>query len=751
MPASIDSHPSETRARALVRTALALLGLLAAAAGLHADASSPPSEPPEARAARGSAAPVVDGDVLKDPAWAGVPVLTGFWQITPDAGAPASQPTEVRILFTDDTLYFGVVCHDGEPSGIVVNESRRDSDLGETDSFQIILDTYLDRQNGFVFGTNPTGLEYDGQVTNEGQGGGVTPGAGSSLGGFNKNWDASWTVRARVGEFGWSAEFAIPFATLRYDRARAPVWGLNLQRNIRRRNERAFWAPLPRQYDLYRLSRAGTLAGLEPPRQRNLKLSPYVLGKTSESPAQGLAQDATGDAGGELKWSVTPSLALDLTVNTDFAQVEVDEQQINLDRFNLFYPEKRPFFLENAGFFTMGTPGEVDLFFSRRIGIGPAGEVVPILGGARLSGKLAGLNVGLVEMQTRAVPGIPASNFAAARVSRELPNRSRVGALFVNRSGTGADAPPADSNQTYGLDARWGIGRYGAVEGYVAKTSTPGLTGADHAFQLQARLDSPAWDLAALYTEVGESFNPEVGFLARKGYRKPEGRVMFRYRPQDFLGLLELRPHVSYRGFFKPDGFLESGFLHVDNHWEWKSGWELHTGVNVTEEGVIQPFEIYPGIDVSPGSYENAEVQLVGITNQGAPLSLEARLVAGGFFGGSRASTSAALRGRLGDSFNAYLDYSRNDVSLPEGRFVTNLLKLRLSYSFTPRLYVQALVQYNDVIDNWSTNLRLGWLQTANTGLFVVYNENRDPERGGVGLRDRSFTVKYSHMFDLLD
>jgi hypothetical protein len=736
------------------RGSLAAGLLLAAAALAGADTTAratAPAEPPEAVATRGAAAPAVDGDVLADPAWTAVPALSGFWQIAPDAGAPASQPTEVRILYTDDTLYFGVVCHDREPGGIVVNESRRDSELTDTDSFQIILDTYRDRQNGFVFGTNPAGLEYDGQVTNEGEGGGVTPGLGSSLGGFNKNWDASWTVRTRTGDFGWSAEFAIPFSTLRYDRSKAPVWGLNFQRNIRRRNEQSFWAPLPRQYDLFRLSRAGSLAGLEPPRQRNLKLSPYALGSVSESPATGVPRDTQGEVGGEVKWSVTPSLALDATVNTDFAQVEVDEQQINLDRFNLFYPEKRPFFLENAGFFTLGTPGEVDLFFSRRIGIGPAGEIVPILGGARLSGKAKGWNVGLVDMQTRSIEGVPASNFAAARVSRELPNRSRVGAIFVNRSGTGGTAPPDDDNQTYGADARWGIGRYGALEGYAAKTRTPGLRGSDHAYNVQASLNAPAWDLFAGFTEVGENFNPEVGFLRRSGYRKPEGLVMYRYRPNDFLGLLELRPHVSYRGFFKPDGFQESGFLHMDNHFEWKSGWELHTGVNLTREGVLKAFEIYPDVTVAPGTYDNAEVMLVGITNQGAPLSLEARLTAGGFFGGSRVSTTAALRGRVGESFNAYVDLSRNDVSLPEGHFVTNLLKLRLSYSFTPRLYLQALVQFNDVIDNWSTNLRLGWLQTANTGLFVVYNENRDPTSGGSGLRDRSFTIKYSRTFDLLD
>lgn len=744
---SSSAHPTPSSPGRAGLVACLLLGAATAWTDVGAG-SLAPTEPPEAVATRGASAPVIDGEVLADPVWAAVSPLTDFWQITPDAGAPASQPTEVRILFTDDTLYFGVVCRDADPRGIVVNESRRDSDLTQTDSFQIILDTYRDRQNGFVFGTNPTGLEYDGQVTNEGEGGGA--GAGSSLGGFNKNWDASWIVSTRSGDFGWSAEFAIPFSTLRYDRGKTALWGLNFQRNIRRRNEQAFWAPLPRQYTLFHVSRAGSLAGLEPPRQRNLKLSPYALGAMDESPATGRERDTRGELGGELKWSVTPSLALDLTVNTDFAQVEVDEQQINLDRFNLFYPEKRPFFLENAGLFTMGTPGEVDLFFSRRIGIGPAGEVVPILGGGRLSGKLKGWNVGLVDMQTRSTDAVPTTNFAAVRVSRDLPNRSRFGAIFVNRADT-SDQAEGGSNQTYGADGRWGIGRYGALEGYAARTRTPGLDGDDYAYNAMASYNAPAFETSLGFTEVGESFNPEVGFLRRRGYRKPEAFVMYRYRPRDLLGLHELRPHVSYRGFFKPDGFQESGFVHIDNHFEWKSGWELHTGVNLTREGVLEGFEIYPGVVVPPATYDNAEAQIVGITNQGAPLSLEARVTAGGFFGGSRVSTAGELRGRVGSSFNAYIDFSRNDVSLPEGHFVTNLLKLRLSYSFSPRLYVQALVQYNDVIDNWSTNLRLGWLQTANTGLFVVYNENRDPTQGGGGLRDRSFTVKYSHMFDLLD
>jgi hypothetical protein len=714
--------------------------------------ASPPAEPPAAEAGRAVEPPVIDGDVRGDPAWASIAPLTRFWQTTPDAGSPASQPTEVRILYTDSILYFGVICYDDDPSGIIVNESRRDSPLEDTDSFQVVLDTYLDRQNGFVFGTNPTGLEYDGQVTNEGEGG---RGMGSSLGGLNLSWNGAWTVRTLTGDFGWSAEFAIPFSTLRYDRKTTRAWGMNFQRNIRRRNERAFWAPLPRQFNLLRLSRAGTLGGLEPPRQRNLQVLPYVRGDATEAPATGLERTTDGDAGGDLKWSVTPSLTLDLTVNTDFAQVEVDDQQINLDRFNLFFPEKRPFFLENAGFFTMGSPGAVEMFFSRRIGIGPGGAVVPILAGGRLSGKAAGFNVGLLTMQTRAVDDLmPANNFAVARVARELPNRSRVGAIFVNRAATGESVPSGVDNQTVGADGKWGIGRYSAIEGYVAKTFTPGLSGRDHAFNISAEHDSPAWLLSAGYREVGENFNPTVGFLRRKDYRRPSALVMYRYRPDDLLGLLELRPHVNYAGYWKPDGFQESGRLHVDNHFEWRSGWELHTGINFTHEGVIDPFEIYPGVVVPQGTYEHAEAQIVGRTDQGAPLSLDTRVIAGGFFGGKRVSLEAGLRGRIGNSFNAYVDYERNDIDLPTGDFVTNLVRMRLSYSFTPRIYVQALLQYNDLIDNWSTNLRFGWLQAANSGFYIVYNENRDPRprtEGGLGLRGRSVIVKYSHTFDLLD
>jgi hypothetical protein len=669
-------------------------------------------------------------------------------------------------VFTPDTLYVGVVCHDRAPDAIIVSDSRRDASLDDTDSFRMIFDTYRDGLNGFVFGTNPAGIEYDGQVTNEGQGGGgLGPGQRQQFGagaGFNLNWDGAWEVRAAITQIGWTAEFAIPFRTLRFPSGTDQTWAVNFQRNIRRRNERAYWSPIPRQYNLYRLALAGSLAGLQTPVIRNFKATPYVLGNVLESGVAPVDADLLGDAGLDVKYNVTPSLALDGTVNTDFAQVEVDDQQVNLDRFTLFLPEKRPFFLENAGFFTVGNPGEVELFFSRRIGImdgrrvgSPAddGQAVPILAGARLSGKAGKYNIGLLNMQTDDFEDrLAADNFSVVRVSRDLPNRSSLGVLLVNRQGVGDLARDQDYNRTFALDGKLGIRQDTVVSGFAAKTQTPALEGDDYAFNMRSRTSVPRFDLEVGYQEVAEQFNPEVGFLSRRGYRKPDVRLLTRWRPQDFLGLQELRPHTSYRAFVGFDGFLESGYWHIDNHWQFRNSSEVHTGMNLTEEGLRTPFEIYPGIFVPPGSYEHAEAQLVYMTNQGAPISLNVQSVIGGFFGGDRVSVSPTLRMRAGDTLTAEVAYQRNDVDLPWGSFTTNLIRTRVSYSFDTRRFVQALVQYNDRADLWSMNLRFGWLQAANTGLFIVYTDTRglydlypSPQR-----TDQSFVVKFSRMFDLL-
>ncbi|HIB03366.1 MAG TPA: hydrolase, partial [Candidatus Marinimicrobia bacterium] len=346
-----------------------------------------------------SEAPVVDGNVMDDPVWEIAPVVTSFTQQTPDEGESISEKTEVRVMYSSEALYVAVVCFDSEPERIVVSDTRRDASLKDSDSFRFILDTFHDKQNGYIFGTNPAGIEYDAQVNKEGQGGFNTGRQSVGAGGaFNLNWDAVWEVQTVVGDFGWSAEFAIPFKTLRFKEIEEQQWGINFERVIARKQEDAYWIPIPRQFNINRVSIAGTLTGLVITNPKNLKIIPYGLGQTSTE-AAGQSQ-----LGLDAKYSLTSSLTLDFTYNTDFAQVEADEKQINLDRFSLFFPEKRSFFLENAGLFSVGEPTyygpDIEMFFSRRIGIGPGGSSVPILGGARLTGTAGGLNIGVLNMQT---------------------------------------------------------------------------------------------------------------------------------------------------------------------------------------------------------------------------------------------------------------------------------------------------------------------------------------------------------------
>ncbi len=706
------------------------------------------SERPVAKASALTEAPVLDGEVLNDPAWSSISPYKEMWQTRPNNGAPASETTDIRIAYDATTLYISAVMYDARPEELVVSDARRDASLVETDAFMFILDTYNDGQNGFVFGTNPIGIEYDAQVNNEGQGNfNVNRNQGGQIGGFNINWDGSWEVRTQTGDYGWSAEFAIPLRTLRFASGENVSWGINFRRNIRKTNEIAYWAPLPLQFDLNRVSLAGSLTGLNLQSPGNLKVIPYVLGQLAkDNTVENPETDLNVEAGLDVKYSITPSLTLDLTYNTDFAQVEVDDQQVNLDRFNLFFPEKRPFFLENAGFFSVGSPGEIDLFFSRRIGIGEDGSQVPIYGGARLSGRIDKTNIGFLSMFTEGVEesGIQENNFTVARVSHEFAKRSLIGAAFINRQGMAGEED--DYNRTMAIDGRWGIGKKAQISGFYSRTMTPGIDEDNSAFRIQSAYEWQGLDVFAAYSEMGEGFNPEVGFLARTAFRKPEFRVLKRIRTNGKFGLLELRPHISFRQYYDFEGFQQTSFIHIDNHWEWINGLEIHTGFNLTNEGVSEDFEISDGVIVPVGSYDHSEAQIVFITNPSKMFSISTRHVLGGFFGGKRYNNQITLSTIFGDKFNAEFTFNRNDIDLPGGSFNTNIFRTRLSYSFTPRIFTQSLIQYNSVRDLWSANIRFGWLQQANTGLFIVYNEVRDD-----GLfSNRSFTVKYTRMFDVL-
>ena len=691
--------------------------------------------------------PLIDGEVIEDQFWQQIKPIDQFIQTKPNAGYPASEKTEVRITYNATTFFLSVVCYDSEPDKLVVSDARRDATLDNTDSFLFILDTYHDGQNGFMFGTNPIGVEYDGQVDNEGQGiQSVNRQQPGVIGGFNLNWDASWTVKSLVGPFGWSTEFAIPLRTLRFASGENQTWGVNFQRNIRKTNEIAYWAPLPIQFDLKRLSLEGTLTGLNLKAPRNLKLIPYALGRVSRDFAENPSETKLEpELGADLKYSITPAITLDLTYNTDFAQVEVDQQQVNLDRFNLFFPEKRPFFLENAGQFTVGATGEVDLFFTRRIGIGPEGEIVPIIGGARVSGKIKDTNIGFLNMITddRPTLGIEKNNFTVARVNHQLGQRSSIGGLIVNRQ----SLDTADHyNRTFAVDGKWGLGKKATISGYYAKTETPGVELNEQSFKVLGTYEWNGYRGSAGYSEVGEGFNPEVGFLMRSAYRKPEVALLKQIRMNGKFGLMEWRPHFSYRSYWNYDNFLETSYLHVDHHWVWLNGLEIHTGINFTTEGVVAPFEISEGIIIPADTYHHREAQLVFMTNPSKPVYVNIRSILGGSFGGRRYLNTGIFGIRIGDRFNSEFNLALNDVHLPAGDFLAKIFGHRMTYAFTSRINLQSFVQYNSEVDLWSLNMRFSILEQANTGLFLVYNDVYAAGR----VSNRSLTLKYTHVFDLL-
>ena len=706
-----------------------------------------------AKSARISTPPSIDGR-LDEAVWSGVTPITTFVQRQPTEGAAISERTEVRFLTDGEALYVGAWLFDAEASGIVRGERIRDVTLSNSDYFAVILDTFHDRQNGFVFATTPAGVEYDGQVVREGEGGGVfqqgqTRAQAGSAGGFNLNWDASWKVAVTVDSLGWYAEFRIPFSTLRYGSARQQDWGLNVVRSIRRRNEEAFWAPIPRQFNLYRVSRAGVLQGLEVPSQRIATVTPYVLSSAQRAYAYAPTTASTRyptEFGVDAKLGLTPSLTLDATYNTDFAQVEVDEQRTNLTRFPLFFPEKRPFFLENAGVFSAGTPQATDFFFSRRIGIDSLGTPVPILGGGRITGKAVGLTLGVMQLFTESVRGVqPANSYTVARAAKEFGGRSRIGVIGVQRIAT---SDGGDHNRTYGIDGRLALNEPLTVDWWVAKTETPGRPGRDGAFSVRFAHQTRVWNNAVRFAQVGEDFNPEVGFVNRVGYRYYDV-ALFRTVPVKSKLFRFWQPHINYRGYYGFNNRVQSDQVHIDfGEAEFNNGGRIGPELNLFREGLPVPFDISTNVTLPAATYDWASLGWDFSSNPSAPVSLTARLEAGGFYNGTRYGGNATLTVR-GAALTTSLLVDYNDVHLDQGKFVRSLLGLRVGYYFTPRIFVSSLVQYSNQAKAASANIRFAWLNTAGTGLFIVLNdaESANGVFDWTRPNNRSFVIKFTKQF----
>jgi hypothetical protein len=692
------------------------------------------------------APPVIDGR-LTDPPWVEATPVTRFVQRELHEGAPVTERTEVRIITDGQALYVGAWLYDSDPADIVSGAQVRDGDISKSDYFGILLDTYHDRQNGFVFTTTPAGIEYDAQVVNEGEGGGVqlpgqTAAMAGALGGFNLNWDGTWTVATSVDSLGWYAEFRIPFTTLRYGSAESQTWGLNLVRSIRRKSEEAFWSFIPRQFSLMKVSRAGKLEGIRVPSRRAWTVTPYALTGMERNYTVDPEARGRGEVGGEVKYGVTPSLTLDLTYNTDFAQVEVDEQRTNLTRFPLFFPEKRPFFLENAGIFSAGTPQAVDLFFTRRIGIDSLGQPVPIVGGGRLTGRVADFTIGALQIFTEH------QGYSVARVSHELATRSRIGVIAIQRMAT---SNAGNWNRVYGIDGRIGIRDPWTIDWWGAASAMPGPDGDATAYSARLGYETQHWSNVARFIQVGSDFDPQVGFLNRRGgYRYTEAGVMWKKRFPSVPWIKEWIPHVNYRGYYDLDGFWQEGRLHIDvTEFDLANGGRFGPEVNVEHQGLEQPFPIASTVTLPGGSYDYTSVGFDLATDPSAPLSLTLRADVGGFYNGTRRGGSVTLGARHSSSLTASLTVEYNDVRLDQGDFIRSLVATRVAYFFTPRVMLQSLVQYSNQARVWTANARFGWLSTAGTGLFVVLNEGRDADGffQWNRLQARSLIVKYTRQF----
>ena len=458
--------------------------------------------------------PRIDG-MLSEPLWQRATVITGFVQSEPHAGEPATERTEVRILYTRDVLLIGARLFDTEPDRIVGTEYRRDALLEAEDSFEIFFDTFRDGRNAFYFATNPVGARLDGVMSNEGA---VQ----------NFEWDGVWQAAATIDEAGWTVEIAIPFNTLRFVPGSIEAWGLNFGRRIARKREEAYWAFISPEWGFnakFRAARYGQLTGIERARPGGrLKLKPYALSGAEQDFETSTDTDLSLTGGLDAKIALSGSMNLDLTVNTDFAQVKSDQQQVNLTRFPLFFPEKREFFLENAGLFRIGEvtrpfepPGAL-LFFSRRIGLSEDGDEIPIIGGARLTGKLGGTELGTFHIVTSDAvledEVVPRTVFSAVRVKQDILARSSLGGMFLNKT-------PADeggSTQLAVADLNFAYSQKGTVNAFVAKSRTPGLEGSDHAINVHADWVTDRLSVYGNYADIGDDFNSEMGFVPPDGH-----------------------------------------------------------------------------------------------------------------------------------------------------------------------------------------------------------------------------------------
>jgi len=701
------------------------------------------------RAVRVRTPPRIDG-VLDDAAYAEAPHFSGFIQAEPLEGQPATQRTDVWLLYDDEHLYVTARCWEEHPDRIVANEMRRDSFniFSANDAFGFALDTFYDRRNAVTFTINAIGGKIDGQATDERQ--------------FNGDFNTVWDVRTGRFDGGWTVEVAMPFRSLRYRPGRGQIWGFNARRFTPWKNETSFLVPIPASrlnFGLVSMSLAATVVDLEVPgAARNLEIKPFVTSSVSFDnvvrPA--VSNDLDADVGLDLKYGVTQGLTADLTVNTDFAQVEADEQQVNLTRFSLFFPEKREFFLENRGTFdfgaaavgAMGGGGEVpNLFYSRRIGL-QQGTVVPIEVGGRLTGRVGRYSLGALNIQSAddETLGARRTNFTVARLKRDVLRRSSIGALVTYRS---LRETGPGSNTVFGVDGAFAFHDNLVINTYWATTRTPGVAGDDTSYRGQFDYNADRYGLQAERLVVGDKFNPEIGFVRRDNMQRNYAQARFSPRPASIAAIRRFWFSTSLTHVQDGAGVLETREVESEFRIEMQNSDRLSVAYANTHEFLPRPFRIAANVTLPVGGYDFQEGRASYTFGTHRRVSGTVAVERGSFYGGARTSFSVG-QGRMEVSprFSLQPTFSVNWVTVPQGDFTTRLAGTRVTFTMTPLMFVSALVQYNASANVLASNVRLRWEYQPGSELFVVYNDQRDTRvRGFPELANRALIVKINRLW----
>ncbi len=742
---------------ATLALALALLATPASAqVGGNGDARYPVD--PTAMPRPSLAAHRIDSEIridgrLDEPAWAEADSSTSdFIQVQPNPGYPASEATTIHILYDAHALYVGATLYESEPEKLIVPGLEQDFQTHDSDIFGIALDTYHDKQNGFLFAINPAGAVWDAQTFNDQRDVALA-------------WEGIVSVRTSIGPDRWIVEMEIPFATLRYNPVQGEqVWGLAFSRRIRHLNEESNWAPTERQHKLYKFSLAGTLTGLRDLQKgRNVWVKPYVLG--SRTTGQALPEaDNQADGGLDAKWGLTPRMTLDMTVNTDFSQVEVDQEQVNLDRFSLFFPEKRDFFLENEGTFAfqdvtirnyrVGSSAQsFKLFHSRSIGLSPSRTPLPIAGGARLTGKLSDrTEIGFLEMQTRSDGPVddprlyPAENFAVARVRTLLGDASNVGVMFVNRQQTAGEGE-RDYNRSFGVDGNVTLFDDLILSAYAAHTDERSPTGSSRdAGMFQAAWRDPFWDMSLLLKHIGDDFDPGLGFVDRVGVRRLYATVgahpeIHRRR------LFEVNPYVETDFYQNLDGALESRTLTPAFAVSFTDGGILTISASDRFERLFEPAPI-AGNEVPIGSYAWREAKASYVLSGSHRVSGTFSVTGGDFYDGTRLSLGASTRLRPNPHFTFDLGVQHNDLQLAGRSFNADIYDARIRWARDVRTFLMGFVQYNQQTEELITNVRFNLIHAPLSDLFVVYTERRSlADAVTEPVLERGITLKVTKLF----